>query len=74
MYIISTSDGTCIEIKSDVYTITNGETNIITDAHGFDNWLLWWGCRQMKTIPDYLKKYKNFSFHLLTYTLNGGIM
>ena len=32
MYIINTSDGTCIEIKSDVYTITNGETNIITDA------------------------------------------
>ena len=43
MYIISTSDGTSIEIESGVYAITNGETNIITDAHGFNDWLLWWG-------------------------------
>ena len=32
MYIISASDGTRIEIESGVYTITNGETNIITDT------------------------------------------
>ena len=31
MYIINTSDGTSIEIESGVYTITNGETNIITE-------------------------------------------
>lgn len=43
MYIINTSDGTRIEIESGVYAITNGETNIITDAQGFSNWLLWWG-------------------------------
>ena len=43
MYIINTSDGTRIEIESGVYTITNGETNIITDAQGFNDWLLWWG-------------------------------
>ena len=24
-------------------TITNYETNIITDAHGFNDWLLWRG-------------------------------
>ena len=45
MYIINTSDGTRIEIESGVYTITNGETNIITDAHGFNNWLRNWGLR-----------------------------
>ena len=43
MYIISTSDGTRIEIESGVYAITNGETNIITDAQEFSNWLLRWG-------------------------------
>ena len=43
MYIISTSDGTHIEIESGVYAITNGETNIITDAQGLSNWLLRWG-------------------------------
>ena len=43
MYIISTSDGTSIEIESGVYAITNGETNIITGAHGFNDWLLQWG-------------------------------
>lgn len=43
MYIINTSDGTRIEIESGVYAITNGETNIITDAQGFDNWLRNWG-------------------------------
>lgn len=43
MYIINTSDGTSVAIESDVYTITNGETNIITDAHGFDKWLRNWG-------------------------------
>ena len=43
MYIINTSDGTRIEIESGVYTIANGETNIITDAHGFSNWLQNWG-------------------------------
>lgn len=43
MYIINTSDGTSVTIESDVYTITNGETNIITDTQGFNNWLLRWG-------------------------------
>ena len=50
MYIINTSDGTRIEIKSDVYTIKNGETNIITDAHGFNNWLRKWGLQANKKI------------------------
>ena len=45
MYIISTSDGTSVEIESGVYAITNGETNIITDAQGSDNWLWNWGLR-----------------------------
>lgn len=43
MYIINTSGGTRVAIESGVYTITNAETNIITDAQGFNNWLLWWG-------------------------------
>ena len=43
MYIISTSDGTSVAIESGVYTITHGEIHIITDAHGFNGWLLWWG-------------------------------
>ena len=43
MYIINTSDGTRIEIESGVYSITNGETNITTDAQGFDSWLRNWG-------------------------------
>ena len=30
--------------------------------------------RRLKTIPDYLKKYKNFPLHILTYTPNGGIL
>ena len=46
MYIINTSDGTRIEIESGVYTITNGETNIITDAQGFNDWLLRWGLQE----------------------------
>lgn len=49
MYIISTSDGTRIEIESGVYAITNGETNIITDAHGFDNWLRNWGLQVVES-------------------------
>ena len=40
MYIINTSDGTCIAIESGVYAITNGETNVFTEAQGFNNWLL----------------------------------
>ena len=48
MYIINTSDGTRIEIESGVYTITNGETNIITDAHGFYNWLQQWGLQAVE--------------------------
>ena len=51
MYIISTSDGTSIEIESGVYAITNGETNIITGIGV---------CRRLKMMPDYLKKYKKF--------------
>ena len=43
MYIISTSDGTSIEIESGVYTITNGETSVVADAQGFSNWLRKWG-------------------------------
>ena len=43
MYIFNTSDGTRVEIESGVYAITHGETNIVTDAHGFNGWLLWWG-------------------------------
>ena len=46
MYIINTSDGTRIEIESGVYAITNGETNIVTDAQGFNNWLLRWGLQE----------------------------
>ena len=48
MYIINTSDGTCIEIKSDVYTIKNGETSVVADAQGFNDWLLWWGLQANK--------------------------
>ena len=43
MYIISTSDGTRIEIESGVYAITNGETSVVADAQGFSNWLRKWG-------------------------------
>lgn len=46
MYIINTSDGTRIEIESGVYTITNGETSVVTDAQGFSNWLLQWGLQE----------------------------
>ena len=57
MYIISTSDGTRIEIESGVYAITNGETNIITGAHGFNNWLLWWGLQATKNIKNFHTTY-----------------
>ena len=50
MYIISTSDGTSIEIESGVYAITNGDTNIITDTQGFDKWLRKWGLQATKKI------------------------
>ena len=41
-------DGTRIEIKSDVYTIMNGEASVVTDAQGFNNWLCEWGLQTNK--------------------------
>ena len=52
MYIISVSDGTSVAIESGVYTITNGETNIMTDAHGFNNWSLRWGLQAAENEND----------------------
>ena len=43
MYVINTSDGTSVTIESGVYTITNEENSVATDAQGFNNWLLRWG-------------------------------